>query len=147
MSTLFWGAAAGGSLINLTGKGPTAINTFPDVATASLALRSDGQHSTYVTTLGGSSTVFYDGEWMNPAGVVASSDYEAYATGEVTLGTGTLFGTYDSWLNLGTTRTWGLDGSTDGNTTDAVVTVQIRRVGEESVLASAVFNLNAESPP
>lgn len=69
----------------------------------------------------------------------ASGDYEVLAT----LLTGTMGGTFNTWLNLGTNRGWANSRNVDGETTGKA-RFEIRKVGETGILATAEITLTAK---
>ena len=97
-------------------------------------------NDSYIYTGVGSASPAYTQreQWDNIPATVG--DYEIYATytGD------TPSGTFGSWLNLGTTRTWLLTAS-PGSTLSAILSVDIRKVGTGTVLASATINLTADA--
>lgn len=70
---------------------------------------------------------------------VTASEYECYA-GLVSGDTPT--GNLGSWLNLGTSRDWGIQRNTVGNSL-CVIQLSIRKVGTTTILAAAQFTLQA----
>jgi len=87
------------------------------------------------------STVFGSGEttytW-NPSG---STNYEV----EASLASGTMpTGTLNTWLSVGTTRSWSISAS-GGGSTSCSLTMQIRDATTLQIVATATFSLDAES--
>lgn len=99
-------------------------------ATVGYSLRSDGTISS--ENQGGDAVI---GSWLTPG--VNMANYEAYAT----LLSGSSPGTMDTWLNLGTTRTWSLSrlSMATGTSTFALY---IRRASDGSVLDSATITIS-----
>lgn len=120
--------------VALTDHSVSAVTTT-GAPGAYFSLNSDGTASWQRTTTSTTSGT-YTGEWLTGG---TPSDYECYAT--VTSG-GVTSGTTGAWLNLGTTRSWACTRSTDG-TTSATLTVQIRKSGTTTTLASATITLVA----
>ncbi|MDZ4116998.1 MAG: Ig-like domain-containing protein [Xanthomonadaceae bacterium] len=84
-------------------------------------------------------------EWLEPESGITAAQFEVLATsaGGVLPSSGTM----NVWLNLGSaTRDWVLTRSVTG-TSQAVIAIQIRRVGTTTVLASANVTLNATVTP
>lgn len=101
-------------------------------ATASYNLNDTGA-GTYSLTAG-----FSGFTWMN-TGVVG--DYQVRAT----FVSGTVpVGTLGSWLSLGTTRTWSLTQSGEGEKT-CVLTIEIRLLSTGVILDTATVTLRATS--
>ncbi len=103
--------------------------------TATYTLEADGDIIT-ATTGGGSVDA---GDWIAPKGA-AGGNYEVMATvvsGSVSSGT------TGSWLALSSDRTWTRSRATSGSDT-VVLTIEIRRTGTTTVLASCTRTLVAE---
>jgi hypothetical protein len=109
----------------------------PASATASFALASDGD----IDRTTGTNSISDQGDWISPQINMAS--YECRA--DVLSGTLTS-GTTGAWINLGTTRTWTLQRTTNGTST-ASFTLQIRRASDAVVLDSATISLSATRDP
>jgi len=105
----------------------------PSDAFALYRLKNDGN----IEEQSGSTTDI--GNWMEPLGADAESNYEA----RFTVNSGSPSGTFNSWLNLGTSRLISLSRNTIGQNS-AQISVQIRRTGTTTVLDSAIITLNAE---
>lgn len=73
-------------------------------------------------------------------GAGASGDYEAYATMSSTSGSQGTTGTYNSWVNLGNTQTWGITRTSTGQA-KATINIQIRKSGTTTTLTSANISL------
>lgn len=142
MSRLFWGIAAGMKpLFKLTSKEVNAFTLSPTPAWAYFSLLSDGTHTTSATGL---SPTTYDGEWMGIPGAFSGGDFEVRVTQTGTVGAGTLTGTLGSWLALSSNRTWELT-TTDNSFCSRTFTVEIRRITDSFVVATATITLSAES--
>jgi len=104
---------------------------------ASLSVESDGDVVS-LTTSGGTIDV---GDWIIPK-AAAGANYEV----RVTVNSGSLTsGTTGSWLSLGSTRSWTAYVLSGGGTVSANITVEIRRAGVGSALASATLTISATS--
>lgn len=102
-------------------------------ATASFALNNNGTRSQTVNT-----TTTTIGDWVTPTNQAAN--YEVFAT----LSSGALTsGTTGSWLALTSTRSWTVSRSPAG-ISEAVVVLQVRKIGTTTVLASGTITLTAE---
>ena len=113
---------------------PSDSVTTPATATAGFRLTSAGD----IETAGG--TYADGGDWLLPKSGMAL--YEVKAT----LNSGALTtGTTGSWLALSSTRTWTV--STALGAAQAVLTIEIRRIGSSLVLATITVTLDAESSP
>ncbi len=73
----------------------------------------------------------------------SAADYEIYVSGTDTGGTPSGPG-FDTWLNLGTTRTWTLTNAVGNDINTFSGTYQIGLAGTATALGSATFNLSAE---
>lgn len=102
-------------------------------ATATYEIRSDG---TVYTTNGANTLVFLE-NWL---AFGSTSNYEIKAT--ALSGTPTT-GTLDSWVSLGTTRTWTLSQSIPGDAT-CILSIEIRNAVSLSVVDTATVTLYAE---
>lgn len=109
----------------------TASSTlFAGTPKARYQLRASGD----VFATSGTNASVDRGDWVMPK--LSAPNYECFAT----LNSGVLSsGTTGAWLALTADRIWENTFSTD-----AVITVQIRRVGIAQVLATAVVTLHAE---
>lgn len=124
-------AAANGSIgeVAISNANPSDTAISPSVATATYSLTNAGS----VTSTGEAG-----GFWLDPQ--VGMEDFECRAT--VTSGSLTS-GTTGSWLALSTTRSWTVQQSVVG-TKLATMTIEIRRIGETTVLGSATVSFSAE---
>lgn len=116
-------------------------NPFPPPAqiwnagTATIRLENTGIAAKFETdNVGNDNRTNFGGEWLLTG---VASDFEVFAT----VTSGTLdFGTTGSWLNLGTTRDWGISNATV-TAKNATVQLQIRRVSDAAVQATASMTL------
>lgn len=106
----------------------------PTDADAGYLLSSTGQ----AVELRGAGTTNISNEWLR---LGSASAFDARAT----VLSGTLSsGTAGSWLNLGTTRDWHRNRTSDAvGTTSCQILVEIRDAASLTVLASATITLNA----
>ncbi len=121
--------STGGPRIQLSNASDTQFAFSPNSASVSYTLNTNGNVSTE------SDGVI--GQWIVPQ--VGMGSYEARATlnsGSVTSGT------TGSYLALSSTRAWGILRSSVGNTS-AGLTIEIRRIGSATVLATATVTLSA----
>lgn len=111
------------------------LQVDPSTASASVTFANDGTYSTEGNIAG------FDGDWITPVSA-AGDAYEIRMT--VNSGTTPTGATTDTWLGLGTTRTWTLEQSGVGATT-ANVTVEIRNAATEAVLSDGggAFDITA----
>lgn len=130
------GGGGGTPIITLTNRNVTYFSGGVLSANAGWRASSDS----YVYTGVGSSTPTYTQreQWDSQPATVG--DYEIYVsyTGD------TPSGTFNTWLNLGTTRTWLLTAS-PGNVLSATLSVQIRDVATSTVQATATIDLTADA--
>lgn len=117
--------------VQLAGGSVTAFN-FSGFATATVRIGSDGR------VYHGQNLSFSDqGAWLLSG---AASQFEIRAT----LVSGYVPEVTGSWLALSSTREWSCsDGTQDFSPEEAVVTLEIRRIGTATVLASANWTLTA----
>jgi hypothetical protein len=121
------------SLITAQAVSAGDFATSPANAVASISFNSSGTQ----TRVGTSGTAGFT--WL-PAGS-AAADYEIRVTGTGTTPTGSLLNT---WLNLGTTRTWTItDATTAGGPVSFSGTYEIGAAGANSAMTSASFGLTA----
>lgn len=121
-------ARASAAVISLSGP-YYAFGSGPFAAPASFSLTNAG----LVTSTGNSNET-----WITPQ--TGMADYQARATlifGALTSGTA------GSWLSLGTTRTWSISTSAPGDLVEAQLLIEIRRVSDGAILASADVYLSA----
>lgn len=106
----------------------------PASATVYYSLNSNG------LLYGGASTGAYLENWLDEPALYDTADYEVrftHVSGTV------LAGPYNTWLNLGTTRTLSMTQSVVG-TQQSVLDVEIRPAGGGSVLTSSRVTMNAQ---
>lgn len=118
------------SAINFT------LNGLGGTATATYRLASSG--TAFRTFTGGVLTEI-SGEWLLSG---SPSDYEAFVSVN-SGGTGDPGGTFDTWVNLGTTRNWTLTSTNDYSVT--TFTVQIRNATTLAVLDTAQITMEVDS--
>lgn len=110
----------------VTNYSPTSI---------ALAFQNDGNE---VVIGGGSPATGYGWIDMKPVDIVTAAQYDIY----VSQSSGTaVTGTLDTWLNLGTTRTWTLASGSIDVTNTAVLDVSIRDAATLTVVDTATFTL------
>ena len=120
--------SSGGPRVNLQGLDSTDNETDPADASASYSLTSAGLED---VVPGGSGTWLLSG---------SASDYEVRATvvsGSVTSGT------LNTWLGLGTTRTWTRTRTTVGSSA-VTLQIEIRLAATGTVIATAQTTLTAQ---
>lgn len=123
-------ASGQGDIVTIGDTSASDTVADPSNATAQYVLINDGEiHK--ITHLG---TVV--STWLVPG--TNAGDYEVFAT----LNSGTLSGTFGSWLNLGSNRGWSATRLTLG-TTSGNFDIQIRRVVDSVVMDSATITLTA----
>lgn len=131
------GSTSRGDTLALVGANESVLDNFPVTGGAGYELTSAGKERSGVGTAG--SISYGDlGDWVIPNG--SASLYEVRATlnsGAVTTGT------TGSFLSLGTTRTWTVTRATVG-VSAANLTIDIRRIGGGTILATAVVVLSVE---
>jgi hypothetical protein len=82
------------------------------------------------------------GTWLTGGGT--NADYEARAS-NLTGNTGNATGTYNTWLVLSTSRTWGLVAGAIGTLRTTSFTLEIRMAASpNTVLATATVNMEAD---
>lgn len=122
----------GGPRVSISNENIQDITVSPTNASAGYQLTSSGAINS-VTVSGGTVQI---GTWITPTSA-AGADYDVYVSGAVTTGT------VDTWLSLGSTRTWSIEATSVG--ISAVdITVQIRRTPSGSVIDTATISLEAE---
>jgi hypothetical protein len=110
------------------------IRFQPQIAAALYELGSDGFVRHYNIN-----TVIAQYPWLTPQGNQAA--YECFAT---LISGGLSAGTLNAWLPLSTSRSWRLTNPSNV-TMQCVINMQIRRIGEATILSSANITLRAES--
>jgi YD repeat-containing protein len=141
---------------NVSGQSGAANVTTPAAVTITISnttfqtLVSAGATVTYQLTSAGdifrsqmnSNSVIDQGDWLTPK--TGMSGFDVLATG----GSGCNTGTFGSWLNLGTTRTWTAfrAAGQHGGWTQCIFTIQIRNSSTGTVLGSATITMTAVTP-
>lgn len=130
---------------NVTGFVTQFIGEFSSCS-AGIVLRNDGQLIKQETTGFGSGTLAetpVTGQWGTPLDAGSAAGYEVRVT---RLSGATPSGTLNTWLALGTTRSWGITVSGNASsipiTATSVLRVEIRRIGGSSAEVTADFTLN-----
>lgn len=120
-------------VINLVGGTITGLTISPADATAGVNLTSSGNQQ---DNINGSTTT--TNSWVSGD---SPANYDVFAT----LNSGALTsGTTGAWLNLGTTRAWAVQRTSNvGGTNSANITLQLRPAGGGATITSAIFQLNA----
>jgi hypothetical protein len=141
------GVASGAIVMPTNFYGKSAVTIFlanEDVADAtggasdaSAGYRLTSAGAIQVTSGGSFTTI---GQWCTPGS--ASADYEVFAT----LTSGGCTGTFGSWLPLSSIQAWICD-ATPPNFQQAFFTLQIRKVGTATILATANISLTADATP
>lgn len=131
------GSTGGGDTLALAGANEFVLDNLPATGGAGYELTSAGKERSGVGSAG---SIIYTntGDWVIPNG--SASLYEVRATlnsGAVTTGT------TGSFLSLGTTRTWTVTRTTAGISA-ANLTIDIRRIGGATILATATVALEVE---
>ena len=130
-------ATIGGPRVTLNSTYTVSDSTVsPTNANARLQLTSTGDINSIKVT-GGTTDL---GDWVVPK-AAAGGNFEAKST--VTSGSLSTDPSAGSWVALSSSLTWGRAQSTNG-TSQAVFTLEIRRVGTTTTLASSTVTLNAE---
>jgi len=115
--------------VSITNQTVSNVAVDPATATATYTVNTDG----HIRVHGGGSLE----EWL-VAGT--SSEFDVRATHN---SGSTPSGTYSSWLNLGTSRSWSLSQSGIGSLT-GTITIEIRESAGGTILDSASVTLNPE---
>lgn len=113
-------------------------SSMSGVTNATAVYRLDSDGLIYGTFSGTNTITAAGGNWIVPATNMAN--YEVNAT----LDSGSVSGTFGSWLSLGTDRTWTLTNTISGTDTGQI-TVQIRRISDGTVMDSAVISFEASN--
>ena len=140
------------STLSITGLSQTGGGDVTADITASYTLGATGGASGAWAGSGGGSSENYSQEWMAfPVEVATAALFEARATllsstSNVQGWVETLTGTFDTWLSLGTARTWELVMEPVG-TAEAeairVIKIEIRDVATETVQDSIIVTLSS----
>lgn len=131
------GIGGGGApIITLTDRSVT--NFSGGILSANAGWRASNDSYVYTGVGAGSPTYTQREQWDSQPATVG--DYEIYVsyTGDAPSGT------FNTWLNLGTTRTWLLTAS-PGNVLSATLSVQIRDTATSTVRATATIDLTADA--
>ena len=123
-----------GDVVSLPATDLANSQTVGGTAVAQYELNTSGKRRE--TTL--NNVVNTIGDWVTPNG--SAANYECFAT--VTGGAPTT-GTTGAWLALSSTRTWTLVKT--GGAANAEITVQIRRIGTATILATSVVSMHADT--
>jgi len=128
------GGVVSPSTIVLNNASVYAIAVWPSTADAGVTVDSDGYF--YFIENGASTQLF---QWCTPA--ANANLFEAYAT--LIDGSGGLTsGTLDTWLTLGTDRSWTVQRLGVG-TAYSFINIGIRAIAGGEILASATYDLYA----
>lgn len=109
-----------------------------EIGEAQAGLRLESTGRAYAATSDTDTAI--PGEWMVTPSTPNAALYEAFCT--VTAGTISAGSPTDTWLSLGTTRFWDISRVTPGSKVTNI-RVQIRRIGTSTILADALFTLQA----
>ncbi len=134
---IYFSDFSGGDVISLVGATEVAIDVAPATAGAGYQLTSGGLEQSGIGT---ASSIPYStiGDWVTPT--ANANLYEVRAT----LNSGAVSsGPTGSWLALTSTRTWTVTRSVIG-TSNANLTIEVRRVSDSVVVGSALVDLTAE---
>lgn len=128
------GGVVSPSTITLNNASVYAVAVSPSTAEAGVTVDSDGYF--YFIENGASYQLF---QWCTPA--ANANLFEAYAT--LIDGSGGLTsGTLDTWLTLGTDRSWTVQRSGVG-TAYSFINIGIRAIAGGEIIASATYDLYA----
>lgn len=122
-----------GAPVYLEQLSASALVFSPETATAAVRLTSDGDADSQLNL----------GSWVNQFAwllVGAGADFECRVS--MTSGTSFSGSALDTWLGLGSTRSWSLDRSSTG-ITEGFATLELRRAGTSFILASDTITLSA----
>jgi hypothetical protein len=138
-------AAAAMYKFKLTGGAVDAASADPSDANATLRIDSDG--SVYQTVNGSTTQLNSSTDWIRPAQFAPGGSTPlaggTFNSVRATLQSGdTPSGTLDSWLDLGTDRSWALAQSEPGAKACSLL-VEIRGEPGGAVFASATYTLSA----
>jgi hypothetical protein len=129
---------AGGQVGVVTLSGEAVADSQPAPGTAAAGITIDADGKVYATTSVGTSQIDTSADWVRPL-TAASAAFEVRAT----LNSGTLAaGTVDTWLTLGSDRTWSVQALVLGSQS-ANLTLAIRYAGGP-IRASSTYTLSAE---
>lgn len=127
--------AQGASAI-LTDHNIAAGETAPDDAEARFRLNTDGRAQGFASNVG----VYedYAGEWLASG---SAGDFECRMT---TVSGTVTSGTIGSWEALSSSREWTRNHTASSGNSDYVGTLEIRRVADGVIVATATITLQAE---
>ena len=132
LAQLFMDITAPSNTVNVNNATVSSHNTG-SAGIASYSLTSAGD----VRFNNGTNTIVDQGDWITP-----QTNMGLYSA-RMTINSGSsTSGTFGTFLNLATTRTWTLSGGTGG--VDATWTVDIRRDSDSVIVDSAVLTVHAE---
>ena len=128
--------------ISISARGGYVISYgFGGNSVTTLRLSSD-KSVYYAQRLSGADSFSSVGEWATAGGT--ASNYEVRARLLDSNG-GTVGGSFDAWLGLGTTRDWTLTGTVpDASTKTATILVEIRKASTGRIVGSTSFILTAQ---
>lgn len=132
LAQLFMDIAAASNTINVNNATVSAHNTG-SAGIASYSLTNVGD----VRFNNGTNTIIDQGDWITP-----QTNMSLYSARMTIVSGGSTSGTFATWLNLGTTRTWTLSGGSGG--VDATWTIEIRRDSDSALMDSATLTVHAE---
>ena len=133
-------AGVGAPVITLSATYTVSDSTVsPTNANSRFQLTSAGDINSIKVT-GGTTDL---GDWVSPKGA-AGGNYEAKSS--VTSGSLSSDPSAGSWVALSSDLTWSRAQTTNG-TSQAIFTLEIRRTGTSTTLASTTVTLNAERSP
>ena len=136
MPTDFYGKSAGTPVITLTSRNVTSFSG--GILSANAGWRASNDSYVYTGVGSGAPTYTQREQWDSIPATVGNYEIYVSYTGD------TPSGTFNTWLNLGTTRTWLLTAS-PGNVLAATLSVQIRDTATSTVQATATINLTADA--
>lgn len=131
----FYGTSAAPT-ITLTGRNVTSFSG--GVLSANAGWRASNDSYVYTGVGSGTPTYTQREQWDSIPATVGNYEIYVSYTGDAPSGT------FNTWLNLGTTRTWLLTAS-PGNVLAATLSVQIRDTATSTVRATATINLTADA--
>lgn len=123
-------------VITLTDRNVTSFSG--GILSANAGWRASSDSYVYTGVGSGSPSYTQREQWDNQPATVGNYEIYVSYTGD------TPSGTFNTWLNLGTTRTWLLTASA-GNVLAATLSVQIRDTATSTVRATATINLTANA--
>jgi hypothetical protein len=132
LAALFMDIAAASNTINVDNRTVSAHNTG-SAGVASYSLTNAGD----IRFNNGTNTIIDQGDWITP-----QTNMSLYSARMTIISGGSTSGTFGSYLNLGTTRTWTLSGGSGG--VDATWQIDIRRDSDSAVMDTATLTVHAE---